>query len=293
MLLGPLVGHRHEGGGGEVGNVAHDGHQGVVAVGGQGDHLGPEVRHDPGHGREGRVLRLGRGREDPDGALEQGPIGAVEAVELRAGHRMPATEPGVGHRGRDRPLHAAHVGHQPGRLGQCLLGGVGDGGDRGGDEGDRRRPGRAGSTTMAPRRCASSIRAGSSSSPCTVQPRDRRPRATEPPMRPRPTTLARRRSWLAGSGPLISPGPDRDAGRWRPPGRRGAARTGGVRSRRARAPGRSGAGSRRWPAPGRRSGGCRPGRTPRAAVTGWNVVMSAVPVIRMLMIWSLSRPLRS
>ena len=79
--------------------------------GGERDDLGPERRHDRGDLACRRRRRCRRRREHPDGALEQVGVGAVDAVLLRAGHRVAADEAGVGDGLDDRRLHAADVGH--------------------------------------------------------------------------------------------------------------------------------------------------------------------------------------
>ena len=91
---------------GEVGHVAHHGDEAVVALGGEGHHLGAEAGHDRRHRGEHGIARLGRRREHPDGALEQVGVGAVEALLLGAGHRVAAEEAGVVDGGHDRGLHA-------------------------------------------------------------------------------------------------------------------------------------------------------------------------------------------
>ena len=63
-------------------------------------------------------------------------VGAVEAVELAAGHRVAADEAGVVDGGGDRALDAADVGDDAGGLGERPLDLVGDGEHGHGDERD-------------------------------------------------------------------------------------------------------------------------------------------------------------
>ena len=91
--------------------------------------------------RERRVGGARRGRQHPHRAAEHRSVGAVEAVELAAGHRVTADEAGVGDGGGDAALHAADVGDDAAGLGQRPLDLIGDGQHRDGDERDRRRPG--------------------------------------------------------------------------------------------------------------------------------------------------------
>ena len=104
---------------------------------------------------------------------------------------MAADEAGVVDGRGHRSLDAADVGDDTGGLGERPLDLVGDGLHGHGDERDLGpgvepdgvdAPPRAG-----PRRAA----AGSTSSPVTCQPAARRASAIEPPIRPRPITLAR------------------------------------------------------------------------------------------------------
>ena len=125
----------------------------VVALGREGHDLGAEARTRPTPRRRtsSSVVSARRG-EHPDRALEQVGVGAVEALLLGAGHRVAA----AGSEGRsidadDRRLDAADVGDQPARRrpAPCLHG-VGDGRRGRGDEGERRRPGRARPSSMRP-----------------------------------------------------------------------------------------------------------------------------------------------
>ena len=110
VLLAALVGQPHQRGRRQVGHVRHDRHQLVVAVGRQGDDLGPQRADDLADlGERAGVGALGGG-EHPGGALEQVGGGALDALLLGAGHRVAAHEAGVGHGVDDRRLDPAHVG---------------------------------------------------------------------------------------------------------------------------------------------------------------------------------------
>ena len=134
VLLGAVGGDAHQARRREVRHVADDGDHLVVAVGRHGDDLGAELGDDLGDGGERGVGRAGRRREDPDGAAEHRPVGAVEPVELAARHRVAADEARVVDRLGDRALDAADVGDDAVGLGERPLDLVGDGQDGDGDE---------------------------------------------------------------------------------------------------------------------------------------------------------------
>ena len=89
--------------------------------------LGAELADDDGDGGERGVVGAGHRREDPGGAAEHGAVGAVEPVELAAGHRVAADEAGVVDGLGDRALDAADVGDDAAGLGERPLDLIGDG----------------------------------------------------------------------------------------------------------------------------------------------------------------------
>ena len=144
-----------------------------------------------------RVGVGGRG-EDPGGPLEHVGVGAFDALLFGAGHRVAADEAGVVQLGHDRALDAGHVGDDSRRL-EGLGGHLGDGAGRGGDEGDQGA--RVGPDLVdgAELQGPGLARQGRGRDPVTRQPRRRRPRPIEPPMRPVPTIWARGRPRVRGS----------------------------------------------------------------------------------------------
>ena len=136
MFFGSITGEPHQRGRGEVRDVADDGNELIVAFRGQRDHLGTERCHHRRQPGEHRVVAVGTRRQDPHGPFEQVALCAVEPVEFRSGHRMPADEPGVGSSGADRCLDTADVGDGSGGLGECSLDLVDRGQHRNGHERD-------------------------------------------------------------------------------------------------------------------------------------------------------------
>ncbi len=125
---------------GQVGDVADDGDEGIVALGLEGHDLGAERGHERADERVGSLLgRRCRG-EHPRGAIEQIGVRPVGTFLLRPGHRVTAHETWMVDGSDHRPLHAADVGHHQsvaaGR--QQLSGDLGDGRDRCGHDSDVR-----------------------------------------------------------------------------------------------------------------------------------------------------------
>ena len=114
--------------------MADDGDHLVVVVGAERDDLGAELGDDGGDGGERGVGGHRLRRQHPHGALEEVGVGAVEAVELAAGHRVAADEAAVVDRRADRALDAADVGDDAGGLGERPLDLVGHGQHRHGHE---------------------------------------------------------------------------------------------------------------------------------------------------------------
>ena len=215
VLLGPLGGQAHEGGGGQVGNVGDDGHEGVVALGRHRHHVGAERRDHAPNQRVGVGLGVHRGCQDPRRPLEQGRIGPFHPLLLRARHGMAADEVGIGDGGHDRVLHPAHVGDHPAALeGASHLGG--DAADGSGHE-------REHSSGVVSHRVEGPEGEGLL-----------RPLGIEVPTAHVPAP----RPQCEPDGSADEPGPDHGdptrgghlSAPWPPPGRRGAVRSGGARS---------------------------------------------------------------
>ena len=79
----PTVGGVHQGGGHQVGHMGDHGHQAVVIIGGEDEHVGAELGHHALQAVEGvEVRRAGRG-QDPHRALEEVGSGARAARSAR------------------------------------------------------------------------------------------------------------------------------------------------------------------------------------------------------------------
>lgn len=136
VFLAAVAGQAHQRGGGEVRHVADDRDHLVVALGRQCNHVGTEIGDDGGHRAEGAVGRRSSGGEHPHGAFEHAAVGAVETVELAAGHRVATHEARVVDAAGKGPLHAADIGDQAIRVGQRPLHLVDQREHGGGHEGD-------------------------------------------------------------------------------------------------------------------------------------------------------------
>ena len=180
-----------------------------------------EARVGAGVGRRGRRQHPGR----PDEEVRRG---ALDADLLGAGHRVPAHEERMVDRCDQRTLHAAHVGHDGARAGTDRRAPVRPPRRRRAP-GSPPRPARP-SGPRPPRRSRPSATArvatpGTTSIPVTCQPRRVRAIPTDPPIRPVPKIIARRR--LARRAVLSRGGRHGVLGR--PRGRRGGSRPGGDR----------------------------------------------------------------
>ena len=150
----------------------------------------PSVPRSPRRRRRSTCATCRGRREDPHCAAEQVGVGAVETLQLAARHRVAADEAGVVDCGAQRALDAADVGDDSRRCLEGLFDGV-----LGREHGTATnvmsaswsRP----TASMHPGRARRRHASSTTSSPLTCQPRERRPRAIEPPISPSPTTFAR------------------------------------------------------------------------------------------------------
>ena len=209
-----------------MGDVAHHGDEGVVAVSGQGDDLGAEARHHRGHrGEHRRRWWTAVGRQHPDGALEhargrrrRGPPARSRPSGGRRGSGGRRWRPTTG------PLTLPTSVTRPVVAASASLDGIGHGQHRRGHERDLGLGVERLVSSIAPRRSglAEPGRVGVvAAAPASHGPRRARPML--PPMRPRPMTLARRSSGSSAIG--VTPGrPGRGAAPWPLPGTRAAGR---------------------------------------------------------------------
>ena len=95
VLVGAVGGEAHQARRGEVRHVADDGDHLVVALRGHRHHLGAEGRRSAAATAAIVVCDVAAvGREHPHRAAEHVGVGAVETLELAAGHRVAADEAG-------------------------------------------------------------------------------------------------------------------------------------------------------------------------------------------------------
>ena len=116
------------------------GHQAVVVLRGEDQHVGVELGHHSLQAGEGVEVGGAGGREHPDRSFEQVGGGALQPHLLGTGHRVTTDEPGVIGCRHNGALHPAHVGHHrvltAPRRGQDPTHPLGHCGRRGGDEDD-------------------------------------------------------------------------------------------------------------------------------------------------------------
>jgi hypothetical protein len=113
MLLGTVAGQSHQRCRSEMGHMADDCHHLIVAVGRERHDIGSELGDHGRHPGERAVGSRARRSQHPHCAFEHRSVGAVEAFELAACHRVPTDEPGIVDCAGDTTLDAADVGDQP------------------------------------------------------------------------------------------------------------------------------------------------------------------------------------
>jgi hypothetical protein len=126
VLFGAVAGQSHQRRRGEVRHVTDHSDDLVMPLGRQCNHIGAEFGDDRRNLAEGAVCGGCRRGQHPHCTFEHRSISTVEAIELAAGHRMPADKPRVVDRGGDAALDTPHVGHEPRRLGKRPLDAIDD-----------------------------------------------------------------------------------------------------------------------------------------------------------------------